>query len=70
MTVKVVSPAEAERANFAVCCRVGSPQHFTDDEYGTCAHCGHPIFFRPHLPKAPTKICVQCCIDTLEDGQA
>ena len=66
MTIKVVEGEEAEQVDFVVCMREGSPSPFTDNLTGVCAHCGHGIFFRPYMPKKPTKICVVCAIDLAE----
>ena len=66
LKVQVVSAEEAEKCEFAVCCREGDPSPFTDNLTGACAHCGHAIFFRPTLPKAPTKICMECVIAMTE----
>ena len=66
--IKVVSDEEAERADFAVCCRVGMSTPFTDNLTGVCAHCGHAIFWRPYMPKRPIKICIQCAADLPPGG--
>lgn len=70
MTIKVVSTDEAEKADYVVCCRLGRPTIFSDNEYGACSHCGHVIFFRPHVPKQPPKICIECCLDGVRGGWA
>lgn len=61
--IKIVSEEEANKADFVVCCRTGTPSHFTDNVVDVCAHCGHGIYFRPYIPKAPTKICINCAAD-------
>ena len=66
----VVTDAEAEKADFVVCCRVGTPSVFDDDVAGTCADCGHAIFHRPHVPMTPPKICLDCAIDRAKGGAA
>lgn len=68
--VKVVSQANAEQAAAVVCCRAGMPSHFADNETGICAHCGHAIFFRPHVPMSPPKICIECAMDLGRGGWA
>jgi hypothetical protein len=65
---KLVSDEEAEQCDYVVCVRVGTPSHFTDDETGVCAHCGHAIFWRPSMPKRPPKICIQCMLDIERAG--
>lgn len=68
--VKIVAPEDAEKADYVVCCRLGSPTPFTDNRYGRCAHCGHGIFFRPYMPVRPPKICIQCFFDLQKGGHA
>ncbi len=67
--IGVVSLEVAEQAEFLCCMRDGMPSPFTDNDRGTCAHCGHGIFFRPNVPKNPTKICVQCAFDLAVGGR-
>lgn len=68
--IKIVSQEEAEQVELVVCCRVGLPRHFDDDEEGVCSHCGHAIFFRPTAPRKPPKVCVECTMDMLNGGHA
>lgn len=70
LPIKVISEEEAEKAEMAVCCRVGEPSIFVDNVFGTCSECGHAIFFRPTMPKRPRKICTECLIDRLKGGHA
>jgi hypothetical protein len=60
--IKVVSDAEAEECDFVVCMRDADQPValFPDDVHGLCAVCLAPIHYRPHVPKAPPKICLQC----------
>lgn len=69
-TIPVVTAEEAENADAVVCLRLGTPTPFTDNETGTCSHCQHAVVFRPHTPKRPPKICLECFRDTLEGGRA
>jgi hypothetical protein len=66
--VKVVSKAEAEDADFVVCMRVGGggEERFSDNVYGHCAVCHHPIFYRPYNPQRPPKVCMQCAVALVE----
>ncbi len=70
LPIQIVSTEEAEKADMVVCCRVGTPSDFTDNEFGTCSDCGHAIFFRPYMPKKPRKICVECLGDRAKGGHA
>jgi hypothetical protein len=72
--IRIVSQEEAEQASFLVCVPKsrlpeGRP-YFEDDVAGHCAHCGTEIVFRPHAPKSPTKICVDCAVDHATGGHA
>lgn len=58
--VKVVSQKKAEKANFLVCVRKGTPTPFSDNREGTCSKCGHTVIFRPTAPEKPTRICFEC----------
>jgi hypothetical protein len=60
--IKVVSQEEGEQADYLICCRVGVPSAFKDNEIGTCGHCGHEVFFRPHTPRKPMRICMECAV--------
>lgn len=60
--VPVVSQAEAEDVDIMVCNRVGMPTKFADNEYGQCFMCDHAVYFRPHAPKKPKRICVDCAV--------
>ena len=60
---KVVSDAEAETASMVICMRVADLPvgYFKDDVITDCAlGCGFQIRHRPHMPKRPLKVCMQC----------
>jgi hypothetical protein len=67
--IKVVSEEEAEEADVVVCMPIGSTRYFTDDVETVCAECGTGIFHRPHAPKRPRKICVNCALTLMEEEQ-
>ena len=60
----VVSADDAEEVDMVVCNRVGMPTRFRDNEYGTCSICGFAIYFRPHIPRRPRRVCVTCALQT------
>lgn len=60
--VKVVSDAEAEQCDMVVCMPNGGPRYFDDDIDTVCAKCGTPIHHRPHVPKTPPKVCIDCAL--------
>ena len=37
--------------------------YFTDDVYTRCAICEAAIFHRPHVPKKPKKVCINCALE-------
>ena len=59
MTIKIVDKKEAELVDWVVCSKVG---YFDDDLHGVCVKCGCGIVFRPHAPKGPPKICLDCML--------
>jgi hypothetical protein len=65
--IKVVSDEEAEQADYVVCCPIGSPRYFDDDVETICSECGVGIFHRPHVPKRPRKICLDCAVRLSEE---
>jgi hypothetical protein len=65
--IKVVSQEEAEQSDMVICCPIGSPRYFDDDVETTCAECGTGIFHRPHVPKRPKKVCLDCAVKLLPE---
>jgi hypothetical protein len=66
---KIVSQEEAETAEAVVCMRVGEGHEglFADNMRGACSTCGHAIYFRPHNPQKPPRICMQCFEDLIKE---
>jgi hypothetical protein len=64
--INIVSQEEAEEADVVVCMPIGSTRYFTDDVETVCSECGRGIFHRPHAPKKPRKICVDCALKLAE----
>lgn len=60
--VHVVSDDEAEKAGALVCMRKGALTPFNDNLEAPCSACGETVIFRPHSPKAPPKLCLECAI--------
>lgn len=65
--IEVVSDNEAELADFVVCCRTGTPTPFKDNLYGECSECSHQVFFRPHAPKRPPRVCMECAMQKISE---
>jgi hypothetical protein len=65
--IKVVSEVEAELADVVVCLPLPDPGYFPDNITGTCARCGIGIFYRPHVPILPPKVCINCAAKMAEE---
>ncbi len=68
VTVRVGTAAECETAEICVVMRQPDPGRFTDNERGVCSRCGHGVYFRPHVPKRPPKVCVWCAYPLVKRG--
>ena len=69
LAVTVVSQAQGERAAFVVCIGLTVPLTFADNRTGPCADCGDTLQWRPHAPRKPPKLCMDCAtIRALRDG--
>jgi hypothetical protein len=66
---EIVSDEEAESCDLVVCCRVGARTSFTDNIHTLCARCGFPIFHRPHAPKRPPKVCIECAYEEIKENK-
>lgn len=60
LNIKVVDDATAEAADYVLCMPDGQAEYFTDDVHAQCFFCLRPIHHRPHVPKRPKKICIDC----------
>lgn len=63
--MKIVTSEEAEQADAVICVRATVSSTFTDDEYGPCSICGEEVRFRPHAPKRPPRVCLECATEML-----
>ena len=52
----------ADHADIVVCARLTSPLMMPDNKIGFCAECGEAIQYRPHVPKSPRKMCMECVV--------
>lgn len=62
--IPIVSDAEAEKADAVVCGYPDTPTPFTNNVHTRCAWCRCKIVHRPHAPKKPAKICIECALST------
>jgi hypothetical protein len=65
--IDIVSGEEAEQADIAVCVLATVKTPFTDNLIGVCSDCGREVQHRPHLPKAPRKICMDCAAKLMKE---
>jgi len=65
--VTVVSNDEAEDCNFVICAPVAA-SHFADDVRTRCSSCSRAIVHRPHAPKKPPKVCLDCAVILMQGG--
>lgn len=55
----IITDEEAETADAIMVSRRG-PSPWKDNLFGKCAECRAEVMYRPHAPKSPRKICVEC----------
>lgn len=67
-TIHICSAEEAEESDFIICVKASCATPFTDNETGACFDCGEPVQFRPYMPKAPGKLCMECFYDRVRGG--
>ena len=60
--IQVVSDAEAEECDAVICNTAEMWSPFRDNTYAACATCDTAIYHRPHVPKKPRKICINCAV--------
>lgn len=67
---EVVSDEETEKAALVICVRVEDmPEgEFLDDILTVCGVCEEPIRHRPHVPKTPPKVCMQCAMEIMDQA--
>jgi hypothetical protein len=46
--------------NYVICLRTDKPSPFTDNLRGVCARCQCSVWYRPHVPRPHTLICMEC----------
>jgi hypothetical protein len=62
--VKIVSEKEAESCDIVVCVLSGEEQEEfrSTNVYTRCHDCQRAITHRPHVPKIPPKVCIECAM--------
>jgi hypothetical protein len=59
-SIEFDSDGNGEHADMVVCRRLTSPLLMPDNLIDLCAKCGEAIQHRPHVPKRPPKVCLEC----------
>ena len=62
-SIAVASDEEAAAAPMIICLQFTGSLRSPDNERGLCFLCGHPIQFRPTVPKKPPKVCIPCAFE-------
>lgn len=62
---KVGTQDRAEKTQYLVC---GPRSFYDDDIHGKCTLCLVPIVWRPHAPKKPKRICLDCLLIETKEG--
>lgn len=60
-------PNEAEKADMVVCILAEPELRFPDNLVGHCTQCGRLVQFRPHAPKTPPKVCIECVMPKMQE---
>jgi hypothetical protein len=69
--IEVIPDEEAEKVDYVVCVRVGTPSPFDDNLTAFCCKCGTKVIHRWHAPRTPPKICLECALEMSEkDAEA
>jgi hypothetical protein len=64
---RVVTKRQEEEV-ILVCERITTPLILPDNRIGKCSECGWRVQFRPHAPKGPPRMCVQCALDRFDEN--
>lgn len=67
--IEVASEDRAEQAKIVICALAIPPYFFHDDVFTVCADCEVAIRHRPHAPKKPPKVCMECACVRIRNYQ-
>ena len=64
LEVEVADDATCESASAVICVKASQEPHEfkSDNVHVPCSMCGVEIVHRPHAPKKPPKMCMECAI--------
>lgn len=65
-----IADDNAEEAEVLACLRLTQPLLLPDNEIDLCEQCGAAIQFRPHVPKRPKKLCMECVAPMIAKADA
>lgn len=68
--METCTEAEAEAADCVVCATADTRTPWRDNVTTTCHDCSCAIIHRPHAPKRPPKVCMDCAVARMEGGHA
>lgn len=58
--------SDGEEAEYLICVRLTQPLTLPDNLIDLCCKCGEAIQHRPHVPKRPKKVCMDCMMPDVE----
>ena len=65
-----IEDGNGEHIDILVCVRLTKPLILPDNEIDICSICGEAIQHRPHVPKLPRKVCMECVMPEAEKAAA
>jgi len=66
--LEIGTQEEGEDCDYVVCIRFTGLLALPGNLIGTCCKCGYMIQYRPHAPKTPAKICLECAVPEMDDS--
>jgi hypothetical protein len=61
-SIELDEDGNGEHAEFLVCRRLTKPLLMPGNLIDICSKCGEAIQHRPHVPKKPPKVCMECIL--------
>jgi hypothetical protein len=69
-SIEIDNDGNGEHADMVVCRRLTSPLLMPGNLIDLCSKCGEAIQHRPHVPKKPRKICMECVLPLANEAAA
>jgi hypothetical protein len=70
MTNSIEIDDSGDLADILVCARLTQPLLMPDNLIDICSGCGEAIQHRPHVPKRPRKMCMECVAPLAKEAAA